>query len=151
MTWVFDHSESTLAARLVLLSIANHADKEGLNAYPGQKLIAEEAHVSVRTVRRCVDELVEMGELAVRHHAGAHGRGGRTNYYEMVAYRRWLGREDNMSSPPIEGRTSCPRSADILTEVRTPVADEPSVEPSDEPRDPSQLIARVAAARRLLR
>jgi len=131
MSWVLDYSESELAARLVLLSIANHADAEGLNAYPGQVQIAKEAHVSVRTVRRVTDELVAMRELCVLIHQGVEGLGGRTNYYVMSAFRAHLGvRSDcphlggKCGHPDLEVRTSA-------TEVRTPVAAEPSLEPSN--------------------
>lgn len=150
MSWVLDHSESTLAARLVLLSIANHADSEGRNAFPSQATIGREARVSERTVRRCVDELVAIGELAVKHHRGMFGRGGRTNYYEMPAFQATLGSADNLTGvsrkgghPDRKGRTS-------TTEGRTYVAAEPSLEPSDEPGAPLDMKSMLDQARRAL-
>lgn len=86
MSWVLDHSESELAARLVLLAIANHCDSVGRNAWPSQEKIADEAHVSVRTVKRCVVALSEMGELTVGNRQGAAVGRARTNYYELPLF-----------------------------------------------------------------
>ena len=137
MSWVFDHSKSTLAARLVLLSIANHASATGIDAYPGQKAIADEAHVSVATVRRCVEQLVEMGELAVYPHEGMQGRGGRTNYYEMPAFMASIGVRSDRAHLHTQVRSSCSEVRSSCSEVRSPVSAEPSLEPSIEPRSSS--------------
>lgn len=73
-TWVWQHSESTGNARLVLLAIADAADQHGENAWPAQQTIADMVRVSVRTVRRLVADLVELGELEVEVHAGGTSR-----------------------------------------------------------------------------
>jgi hypothetical protein len=73
-TWVWQHSESTGNARLVLLAIADAADQHGENAWPAQQTIADMVRVSVRTVRRLVADLVELGELEVEQHAGGTSR-----------------------------------------------------------------------------
>lgn len=79
ISWVFDHSESELAARHVLLSIANHADKFGQNSWPSFPTISQEARVSEKTVQRSIKELMEMGELSVNIGAGPH----RSNLYSL--------------------------------------------------------------------
>lgn len=65
MSWAFEKSKSKLAARLVLLSIANHADLYTLYAWPSMPRIALEANVSVRQAQRAIRELVSLGELEV--------------------------------------------------------------------------------------
>jgi len=52
--------------KLVLISIANCADKDGENAFPGQQHIAEEACISVRSVQRHTVWLEKHGFLS-RH------------------------------------------------------------------------------------
>lgn len=73
MSWVFDHSQSHLAARLVLLAIANHANAEGWNAFPSVAKIAREAHVSDRQVQRALIDLAASGELLVCFGGGPNG------------------------------------------------------------------------------
>lgn len=59
--------------RLVLLSIANHANRYGLEAYPGWQTITEETGLSRATVARCISELRRAGVLRVEK---AQKRGG---------------------------------------------------------------------------
>lgn len=131
MSWVLDHSESELASRLVLLAIANHCDAEGRNSYPAQASIAAEAHVSERTVRRCIDTLVEAGELTVKAHQGMTTGRGRTHYYELPKFIASLPADDKLSG--FDTRTDRPETRTPEAQTRTPVSDEPSLEPSTEP------------------
>jgi len=152
MAWVLDHSESELASRLVLLAIANHCDADGRNAWPSQEKIAAEAHVSVRTVKRCVVALAEMGELTVGYREGAAVGRARTNYYELplfaVALDEGTSTTRGHSGPPHEGTsgadegTSGARRGDICAdegpllapqEPSSRTVHEPSLEPSLEP------------------
>lgn len=73
VSWVLERSEAHLGARLVLLSIANHADRQGCNAWPSVSTIALEAHMSARQVQRCMRELVQIGELTIDANAGFNG------------------------------------------------------------------------------
>lgn len=70
VAWVLEHSEATLADRLVLIAIANHADARGWNAYPSVPLIAREARVDERTVYRALDALKASGEVTVQRRPG---------------------------------------------------------------------------------
>lgn len=78
--WVFDWSEATLADRLVLLAIANHADARGMNAWPSIEKIADEAKVDRATVFRAITALEQLGELTVLR------RPGRSSYYGITAF-----------------------------------------------------------------
>lgn len=79
IAWVLEHSEATLANRLVLLAIANHADANGWNAYPSIPRIAAEARLNRSTVYRALDALVDAGEIVCRH------RPGYSNMYGIAA------------------------------------------------------------------
>jgi len=80
IAWVLEESESKLAARLVLLSIANHAKADGSNAWPSLDQLALEAGVTRRHAIRCIRELEDLGELGVRRNKGPSG----TNRYDLT-------------------------------------------------------------------
>ena len=65
MSDVWDLSESTGSARLVLLAIADSCDHDGTNAWPAVETIAKKTKVSRSTVQRAIKELVALGELRV--------------------------------------------------------------------------------------
>src|SRR5271156_2668194 len=73
LSWVFQHSESTLGSRHVLLSIANHAKSDGTGAWPSVATIARESKLSIRQVQYCLVSLVKIGELRVSRGDGPHG------------------------------------------------------------------------------
>jgi hypothetical protein len=75
---VLAHSESRLASRLVLLAIANYCDENG-TAYPSVNTIARDAKITSRQVRRCLADLVILGELSVDEAASLYG----TNLYHI--------------------------------------------------------------------
>jgi hypothetical protein len=80
LSWVLDHSESTLAARHVLISIANHAKKDGTGAWPSIATISREAKVSESSVHRSIIDLQGLGELSVQVGEGPYG----TNLYTLT-------------------------------------------------------------------
>ena len=66
MTAVLHHSRSVGTARVVLMGIAYHMGKDGLNGcWPSQGTLAEYANVSVRQVKRAIQSLIDLGELEV--------------------------------------------------------------------------------------
>ncbi len=71
--WVYEFSESEYGARLVLLSISNHADARGECAWPSIRTIAREARLSERQVQRILPGLVSLGELEIIPGAGHKG------------------------------------------------------------------------------
>jgi hypothetical protein len=79
LSWVLERSKSRLAARLVLLSIANHADSDGNKAWPSIPTIAREAHVSERQAQRAILDLCVLGELLVCLKGGP----GQSNVYRI--------------------------------------------------------------------
>lgn len=120
IAWVLEHSEATLADRLVLLAIANHADARGWNAWPSIPLIASEARVDDRTVYRAIEALEKRGEIIVER------RRGRPNRYAVA-----LQRGDKLSGvhpwQDVRGPlTSTTKTPDILPGEPLRTVNEPS-------------------------
>lgn len=83
MSWVFDNSVSELGDRLVLLSLASHADSSWC-CFPSIPALARESRMSERQVYRCLTNLERLGEL---ERASGGGR-GRRNTYRIAHYKR---------------------------------------------------------------
>lgn len=94
VAWVLEHSQATLADRLVLIAIANHCDGRGWNAWPAVPRIALEARVDRATVYRSITALEEAGELAVER------KPGRSNRYGIGAL---MGSQDATGQAEVEG------------------------------------------------
>ena len=58
------------AQRLVLISLANHANREGRHAYPSRATISEETGLSTRTVSEAIRYLKGMSLLTVARYPG---------------------------------------------------------------------------------
>lgn len=97
VTWVLEQSEAELGSRLVLLSIASHANREGLSAFPSLDTITRETLMSKREVIYCVQSLEEKGEL----HVDRGGGRGNPNHYSLPFVRSWL---DKIQSSPKKER-----------------------------------------------
>lgn len=79
MAWVFEHSPTKGAERLVLLSLANHADGDG-RCWPSMQTVIKETRLNDQTVKRAVHDLHAAGHLT-RVQNGAPG--GHTNLYVL--------------------------------------------------------------------
>lgn len=86
VTWVLEHSEAELGSRLVLLSIASHANREGHSAYPSLDTITRETLMSRREIIYCIQSLEEKGEL----HVDRGGGRGNPNHYSLPFVRSWI-------------------------------------------------------------
>ena len=73
MAWVLNKSKATLGSRLVLLSIANHADATGMNSWPSIPIIAKESKLSERQAQNCIKNLERIGELNIERGEGYKG------------------------------------------------------------------------------
>ncbi len=83
MVWVFEHSEATLADRLVLLALADEANDDGGSCYPGQRRLAAKARVAVSTARLSLERLAAANEILVAA-APVSGRGHLTRYLVVM-------------------------------------------------------------------
>ncbi len=117
------------AEMLVLQAMADHADHQGRNIYPGTELVAWKTGYSERQVIRIIDDLTQKGILVVTHHGG--GRGHPTRYaidFAAAPYKapfRPQKKGDKMSplpkNPDINGAkrvTSTTEKGDISDEER---------------------------------
>ena len=64
ITWAFEQHIATPGAKLVLVALADHANKKTGETFVGQKRIAEKTSQGVRTVRRHLDWLEENGFIS---------------------------------------------------------------------------------------
>ena len=79
MNLVLNHSKATGRAKLVLLGIANHFGDNG--AWPSIETLARYANASERSVKRDIQELIELGELTVDVNAAPMNTQYKTNLY----------------------------------------------------------------------
>lgn len=83
VAWVLDHSESRGVDRLVLISLANHANQDGM-CWPAQRTVAKEAGIGNGTVANAVSRLVELGEIEVVENGTAR-RSTRYRFAHLVS------------------------------------------------------------------
>lgn len=69
MVAVWDGSQHSGSALLLLLALADHADDMGV-CWPGRERLAQRTRVSPRTVTRMIGELGESGELWILERSG---------------------------------------------------------------------------------
>ena len=79
MADVWDSELDGETATHVMAVLANSADDDGTNCFPGNRLIARRARVSERTVIRTIKHLAEDGWLWIVQRGGS-GAGHRTEY-----------------------------------------------------------------------
>jgi hypothetical protein len=79
MNLVLNHSKATGRAKLVLLGIANHFGDNG--AWPSIETLARYANASERSVKRDIQELIDLGELIVDVNAAPMRSQYKTNLY----------------------------------------------------------------------
>lgn len=141
MSWAYSQRVGNPGRKLILVTLADHADDEGL-AWPSVPRISEYSEVSERTVREHLVALEEMG-LIVREE-GWRSDGGRTsNRYRLQLHRPHVvagtppaksaggGTAKSAGAPPQDSQGPPAKSAGA-GEPPTGVPLEPSVEPSVE-------------------
>lgn len=78
---------------MVLLRIADQTGHHGENAWPGIKTIANDCNISPRQVQKCINGLVDLGEMLVFPNAGGSKdcpADRRPNRYEMPLMDGWV-------------------------------------------------------------
>jgi hypothetical protein len=76
MEAVLQHSVAEGAARLVLLSIASHANDKGAQAYPGVKRLCAQTRLSERSVKYALKDLLNSGEIEIEAIGGGNVASG---------------------------------------------------------------------------
>lgn len=139
VTWVLEQSEATLGSRLVMLSIASHANREGKNAFPSLDMIAREALLSRREVIYAIQAMEELGELFVRRGIGR----GNPNYYELPKVGAWLEKVQGVHQfKEVKGATGKLKGANQHTKRcnRVVLKPEESETSALQPLEPSKAI-----------
>jgi hypothetical protein len=93
VAWALDRDIRDPLAKLILISLANHADHTTGFCYPPMRLIAKEASCDRRTVIRKLPQLTEVGYIRVISHR--QGKQRLANYYQLL-----LPGCDPQSQPP---------------------------------------------------
>lgn len=127
--------------KFLLLAMADHADHDGRNVYPGVELLAWKTGDHPRTVQRNLRELEALGLIEVEAAGGGVVRGGLRG--RATVYRLTLWKGDNL--PPFRPREVIPNQSTTPAPLRaeprrhgarnpgasaTPTVLEPSEEPS---------------------
>lgn len=125
---VWERSAATGNAFVVLLKIADNCDDHGRNAWPSIDTLACYCRCSRSTVKRCIAELVALGELEVTAKAGGRNPGTR---YSPNLYRVLLD-ERGQSEPSGAGggSNSASRGFKSGDSAGSAVSPEPSIDPS---------------------
>jgi hypothetical protein len=84
MSWVWEHSAAKGNRRLVLLAIADAANDDGGDAFPGPVELQRKTKLGERTIHDCVAWLVAHGELAIQRRGRGGRDGGRRTVYRVV-------------------------------------------------------------------
>lgn len=91
MQAVWEHSQQTGGALVLMLAVADYAQDDGDGAYPSIETLAKKARMTPRNVNLLLLQLVEAGELIIRHGAGPR----RVNIYRLTL--AGLGSPENFS------------------------------------------------------
>lgn len=110
MSWVIECSRHKGSAFVLLLMIANHANREGEHSFPSVPTLAREARIDQRHVTRLLPALEGSGELAVRREAT--GRGHKL-IFALPHVRPWLNGDKLSPFRSQQRATSAPTKSDI--------------------------------------
>ena len=137
MNYVWEHSKTTGADRLMLLALADSCNDDG-EWSPGVSRLADKCQVSERAAQYTLRRLEEMGEIEILHQQGFKTKTGHTNKYLMKRYQQRVGQAEGVQ--PIapfdnEGvKPVAPRKAKGVKPVAPlgvqPIAPESSVLPT---------------------
>ena len=136
-TLVWQESKATATDLLVLVAIADQANDDG-QCWPGNKKLAERCRISERTLQRCINNLITLGELEILEDGN-----GRTHKrkLDVILYSR---KDDNLSPFKSERVTSQAEKGDkpgspaplfppshTLPSLSPHLPVEPSIEPKE--------------------
>lgn len=153
LSWVFDSVDVGGSQRLVLLSLANHADDRGV-CWPSIDTVAREARLSRRRVEEAIRGLIATGVLKRTVNGAPVPGSNRPNLYRLIKAPDEVAGAD-VSAPDVpapdevsgpdevapDGSSSQPRT-DRPAHPRTDRPAKPSVEPSENRQQPSVVERR---------
>jgi hypothetical protein len=96
LTWAFNHSQSRLASRLVILCLSDqlnlHQD-QGWICWPSIEFISEYSLLSESGVYEALSKLVELGELKIDH------RPGKRSVFRLPLFETWYQQTKGKEAP----------------------------------------------------
>lgn len=152
MTWVLEDAPiprdaaDAASLTLVLIGLANHADRDGRHAFPSVATLAHYVRLSERTVQRALGRLEELGliELGNQRIVAAHV--DRPDRRPRV-WNLQMKRGDSSDTPLPNGVTGTTNGVTAATERGVTVSPEPSLNRTDEPGDLSLDLGLQAASK----
>ena len=123
-SWVWEHSQAKGSDRLVLLAIADAANREGAQSFQSAPSIARMTGLSVRTVWRSIDALVDMGEIAKEGRQGEY----QTTVYALPAVSSC--HRDNLARRDTGGISAVPNTPTAVP----PIGTQPHIPQKDNPK-----------------
>ena len=94
--WIIQHENLTSGAVRVYACLADMANRDKNYAFPSHKTLAVKTNMSVSSVRRHIDELVNVGALLVRKRFKPEGTGQTSNLYTIV-HKPMENKEDSVT------------------------------------------------------
>ena len=94
--WIIQHENLTSGAVRVYACLADMANRDKNYAFPSHKTLAVKTNMSVSSVRRHIDELVNVGALLVRKRFKPEGAGQTSNLYTVV-HKPMENKEDSVT------------------------------------------------------
>lgn len=126
---VWDRKDLDASERLVMLSLADHADDHGYS-YPSIKRLCERTSLSERTVQGTIKKLVGRGLLTVRYGEGRNG----TNAFVVNTPPAAVAPPQDLHPAAVAPRSSCATPPQILHLPPAAVAPKPTrtiIEPTE--------------------
>lgn len=111
MTWAWSLEKLPLKESMVLLALADQANDEGL-CWPSQETLAKKSRGSVRSVKRAIKFLRDVGLVETSVRATPAGR--KSNYYRVM-----IGAEFSAPEPQRANLTLCEEPVDNSTDQET--------------------------------
>ena len=114
--WIIQHENLTSGAVRVYACLADMANRDKNYAFPSHKTLAVKTNMSVSSVRRHIDELVNVGALLVRKRYKPEGAGQTSNLYTVV-HKPMENKEDSVTenNPVLTGEQGGYSPVDNIT------------------------------------
>ena len=114
--WIIQHENLTSGAVRVYACLADMANRDKNYAFPSHKTLEVKTNMSVSSVRRHIDELVNVGALLVRKRFKENGEGQTSNLYTVV-HKPMENKEDSVTenNPVLTGEQGGYSPVDNIT------------------------------------
>ena len=114
--WIIQHENLTSGAVRVYACLADMSNRDKNYALPSHKTLAVKTNMSVASVRRHIDELVNVGALLVRKRFKENGEGQTSNLYTVV-HKPMENKEDSVTenNPVLTGEQGGYSPVDNIT------------------------------------